>query len=101
MNRLKIDMPLQACATVIYAKSNGAYDMDTVLYSDLEFPSPYNTYRNEGLPVGPICNPGIKAIEAAINPESHSYLYYHTDEKKKDGSHIFTETYGEHNLTQK
>ena len=101
MNRLKIDMPLQACATVIYAKSEGAYDMDVVLYTDLEVDSPYNTYKNSGLPAGPICNPGIKAIEATINPESHSYLYYHTDETKKDGSHIFTETYQEHSQTQK
>ena len=101
MNRLDINMPLQACATVIYAKSEGAYDMDTVLYSDLEVESPYNTYKNPGLPAGPICNPGVKAVEAVLNPEKHSYLYYHTDENKKDGSHIFTESFTEHSLTQK
>lgn len=100
MNRLDIEMPLQACATVIYAKSEGAYDMEEVLYSDLEVQSPYNTYKNSGLPVGPICNPGKLAIEAVLNPESHSYLYYHTDENKKDGSHIFTESYSEHSATQ-
>ncbi|MBE7046356.1 MAG: endolytic transglycosylase MltG [Ruminococcaceae bacterium] len=100
MNRLDIDMPLQACATVIYAKSEGAYDMEEVLFSDLEVQSPYNTYKNPGLPVGPICNPGKLAIEAVLNPESHSYLYYHTDEGKKDGSHIFTESYNEHSATQ-
>lgn len=100
MNRLDIDMPLQACATVIYAKSKGIYDMEEVLFSDLEVQSPYNTYKNPGLPVGPICNPGKLAIEAVLNPENHSYLYYHTDEGKKDGSHIFTESYNEHSATQ-
>lgn len=100
MNRLDIKMPLQACATVIYAKSDGVYDMEEVLFSDLEVKSPYNTYKNSGLPIGPICNPGKAAIEAVLNPEKHSYLYYHTDEKKNDGSHIFTESYSEHSATQ-
>lgn len=95
-NRLKKDMKLQIDATVAYFISNGLYDVERVLYSDLERKSPYNTYKNTGLPVGPICNPGIESIKAAINPDNHNYLYYRTDENKKDGSHIFTETFEAH-----
>ena len=95
-NRIESDMLLQIDATVVYAKSAGLYDMTQVTYEDLEVVSPYNTYKNKGLTPGPICNPGIDSIVAAANPESHSYLFYHTDEKKKDGSHIFTETFDDH-----
>ncbi len=101
MNRLKVNMPLQIDATVIYACSDGMYDMDVVLYSDLNEDSPYNTYKYPGIPAGPICNPGLKAIEAVVNPDEHKFLYYHTDETKKDGSHIFTENYNEHQATMK
>lgn len=95
-NRLTKDMRLQIDATIAYFISNGLYDVERVLYSDLERNSAYNTYKNTGLPVGPICNPGIKSIKAAINPDKHSYLYYRTDENIKDGSHIFTETFEAH-----
>ncbi len=98
-NRLNNDMLLQVDATVIYPISKGMYDLDRVLYSDLEVDSLYNTYKYKGLPVGPICNPGREAIEASLNPEEHSYLYYHTDEEKQDGSHIFTETFDQHTAT--
>ncbi len=96
VNRLTRNMPLQIDAAIIYAVSDGKYDMDRVLYSDLEVESPYNVYKNPGLPVGPICSPGEKSLEAAMNPESHEYLFYHTDETKNDGSHIFTKSYDEH-----
>jgi len=99
-NRLKEGMKLQIDATVVYAASDGLYDMDRVLYKDLEINSPYNTYRYEGLPIGPICSPSKASIEAALNPESHEYLYYHTDTQKNDGSHIFTKEYNEHVSTQ-
>lgn len=99
-NRLSVDMLLQVDATVVYAKSAGRYDMTKVFYEDLNVDSLYNTYKYKGLPPGPICNPGIKSIAAAKSPESHGYIYYHTDEVKKDGSHIFTETYEQHLATQ-
>ena len=99
-NRIKKNMPLQIDATVVYAISDGLYDVERVLYKDLESKSKYNTYKYTGLPVGPICSPSLASIKAAQNPESHSYLYYHTDTKKNDGSHIFTETYKEHTSTQ-
>lgn len=95
-NRLKKDMKLQIDATVVYAISDGLYDVDRVLYKDLETNSLYNTYRYSGLPVGPIANPGLDSIKAAINPDNHNYLYYRTDENKNDGSHIFTETFEAH-----
>ncbi len=99
-NRIKEGMRLQIDASVVYAISDGMYDVDRVLYKDLEVNSPYNTYRNDGLPVGPICSPGAESIRAAMQPQSHSYLYYHTDTKKNDGSHIFTETLAAHNQTK-
>ncbi len=95
-NRLKDDMLLQVDATVVYAKSAGHYDMTKVTYKDLEVSSPYNTYKNKGLTPGPICNAGIKSILAAASPERHDWLFYHTDEKKADGSHIFTKTFDDH-----
>ncbi len=95
-NRLDADMILQIDAAVVYAITDGRYDVTQVLYSDLEIDSPYNLYKHKGLPVGAICNPGIKSIRAAIIPEEHDYLYYHTDTVKNDGSHIFSETFAEH-----
>ncbi|MDY3928790.1 MAG: endolytic transglycosylase MltG [Clostridia bacterium] len=95
-NRLNDDMLLQIDATVIYAISQGKYNVDKVLYKDLEFDSPYNTYKYKGLPIGPISVPGIESIKAALNPEKHNYLYYRVDTSKNDGSHIFTETFDEH-----
>ena len=64
-------------------------------YDDLEVENAYNTYRNDGLPPGPIANSGEKALVAAIEPDKHSYLYYVT---KKDGTgeHYFAETFEEH-----
>ena len=95
-NRLKIGMPLQIDASVVYVISDGLYDVDRVLYKHLETDSPYNTYKYAGLPAGPICNAGIKSIEAAMTPKEHKFLYYHTDTEKNDGSHIFSETFAQH-----
>jgi UPF0755 protein len=98
-NRLDIDMKLQMCPTVLYPITDGMYDKSEVTYDDLEVVSPYNTYMYEGLPVGPICNPGQTSIEAVLYPDDNNYLYYHTSDAG-DGSHIFTETYEEHINTQ-
>lgn len=95
-NRLDIGMILQIDASVVYVISDGLYNVDRVLYKDLEVDSPYNTYKYKGLPIAPICNPGIESIRAAMNPEEHKYLYYHTDTEKNDGSHIFSETFSQH-----
>lgn len=100
-NRLEKDMLLQIDACVLYPLTDGLYNKNRVLYADLEVESLYNTYKYKGLPVGPICNPGIVSIDAALHPEGNEWLYYHTDEGKKDGSHIFTKTHEEHVNTMK
>ena len=88
-------MLLQIDPTVLYPLTEGKYDKETVTYDDLEIDSPYNTYKYEGLPVGPICNPGDACIDAVLDPEEHDYLYYHTSDKN-DGSHVFNRTLEEH-----
>ena len=95
INRLNIDMPLQTDPTVIYALTLGKSDLGRSLKrKDLETNSPYNTYINKGLPPTPICNPGMKAIEAAAHPEATSYLYFVAD---GNGGHRFGKTLSEHN----
>lgn len=98
-NRLAADMPLQMCPTVLYPLTKGLYNQSQVYYTDLELDSPYNTYLYPGLPVGPICNPGIACINAVLYPEEHGYYYYHVSDED-EGTHIFTETYEEHVDTQ-
>lgn len=99
-NRLEDGMRLQMCPTVLYPLTNGIYDKTSVTNKDTLLDSPYNTYQNPGLPPGPIANPGIASLEAALNPAEHDYFFYHTDTEKNDGSHIFTKTYQEHVNTQ-
>ncbi len=95
-NRLAQNMRLQFDSTVVYALTKGMYGVDRVLYADLEIDSPYNTYINEGLPVGPICSPSLEAIDGVLHPEEHNYLYFQTDQVKNDGSNLYFETYEEH-----
>lgn len=86
-NRLDKDMKLQIDAAVIYALG---YHVDVVLNKHLEIDSPYNVYKYKGLPVGPIANPGMDSIKAALLPEKTDYLYYILQE---NGSHYFTNNY--------
>ena len=90
-NRLKRGMLLQADPTVLYALGRHA---PRVLYRDLEVESPYNTYRNIGLPPGPIASPGTASIEAALFPADVPYLYFVAH---PDGHHEFRTTFREHN----
>ncbi len=93
-NRLKIGMGLQCDPTVIYALERaGRYD-GNLSREDLQFDSPYNTYRYAGLPPGPIASPGRASLEAAVNPANAPYLYFVS---KNDGSHAFATTLDEHN----
>ena len=93
-NRLKIGMPLQCDPTVIYALERaGRYD-GNLTRDNLQFDSPYNTYRYPGLPPGPIASPGRASLEAAANPADVPYLYFVS---KNDGSHAFAATLDEHN----
>jgi UPF0755 protein len=72
-NRLAINMPLQSDTTVNYITGKG---MRQPLIEDTKIDSPYNTYKYKGLPPGPICNPGLEAIKAAIWPEKNDYYYF-------------------------
>ena len=86
-NRLAQDMPLQIDATVIYAHG---YYIENVRNRHLAIESKYNTYLHDGLPVGPICNPGVASIEAALNPAKTDYLFYLL---ASDNAHYFTNNY--------
>lgn len=89
-NRLRNGMLLQADPTVQYARGQHT---SRVLYRDLEIESPYNTYRNAGLPPGPIGSPGVKSLEAALYPANVPYLYFVAH---RDGHHEFRTTFAEH-----
>ena len=90
-NRLKKNMLLQTDPTVIYVID--IFD-GNIRKRDLNIDSPYNTYRYKGLPPGPIANPGLKSIIAALYPATTSNLYFVS---KQDGSHKFSATLNEHN----
>jgi UPF0755 protein len=94
-NRLKKQMPLQSDPTVIY----GIKDFNgNLTRKDLHEFTPYNTYRIAALPPGPICNPGVASIKAALQPADVPYLYFVS---KNDGTHLFSETLEEHNRAVK
>lgn len=93
-NRISKKMKLESCATVLYAL--GVEDIyklhkdGRLYYNDLKVNSPYNTYLIDGLPEGPISNPGIACIEAALDPSKTDYLYFVST---NDGKHFFTSDY--------
>jgi UPF0755 protein len=89
-NRVKQGMRLQADPTVQYALPQ---HVGRVLYKDLEVDSKYNTYRNDGLPPGPIASPGAASIAAALAPADVPYLFFVA---RADGSHEFTTSFAEH-----
>ena len=93
-NRLKKNMSLQIDATIIYSEGKGKKHKDVIYKSELNKPSPFNTYTETGLPPGPIASPGKESIKAALYPEEHNYLYYVLS-PKEDG-HVFNETYDAH-----
>jgi UPF0755 protein len=95
LNRFRIGMPMQADPTVIYAlRKAGRYENNNLRRVDLDFDSPYNTYRYPGLPPGPIAAPGRASLEAVAAPADVSYLYFVS---RNDGSHEFANTLAEHN----
>ncbi|MBY0385985.1 endolytic transglycosylase MltG [bacterium] len=93
-NRLKKKMRLQTDPTVIYARflRTGQYRL-SISRGDLQTDHPYNTYKRGGLPPGPISNPGIEALKAAVRPAETDYLYFVS---KNDGTHVFSKTYKDH-----
>jgi len=93
-NRLKAGMGMQCDPTVIYALERAGRYTGNLTRADLQFDSPYNTYRYAGLPPGPIAAPGQASLEAAANPAAVPYLYFVS---RNDGSHAFATTLDEHN----
>lgn len=92
--RIELGKPLESCATIAYIKG-----IDQWLYSfeDTRIESPYNTYLNLGLPPGPICNPGLESILAALYPKDSDYLYYLST---PEGKTIFSKTFEEHSIAK-
>lgn len=99
LNRLFKNMPLQADPTVIFALKQKSNDWNLVvkrvMHNDLIVNSPYNTYKNTGLPPGPIFMPDVSAIDAVLNPEKHNYLYFCAS-VEKFGYHEFATDYNAH-----
>ena len=97
LSRLRLAMPLGTDPTIVYAM--GEVWRSQVLYRDLKIDSPYNTYKNRGLPPTPIASPGIAAFQAVLSPEKHDYLYF-VALKGGGGRHVFTRSYREHLAVQ-
>lgn len=104
LNRLRLDMPLQADPTVIYAIKEKQNDFNQVIkrvfFNDLRMASPYNTYMNIGLPPGPIAMPDITALEAVLSPEKNNFIYFCAS-VDRFGYHEFAATLAEHNVNAK
>ena len=94
-NRLRKRMPLGSCATVHYALGRWS---GPLRLSDLDVPSPYNTYRHAGLPPGPICSPGRRSLLAAMHPADSDALYFVA---RGDGTHYFSRTFREHRAARR
>lgn len=94
-NRLEKNMRLQSCATVQYILKERKANLSV---EDTKIDSPYNTYQNAGLPIGPIASPGEECLLAALYPEQTDALYFVMG---KDGKHIFSKTYEEHLAAKK
>ncbi len=94
LNRLKRGIPLQACPTIKFALND--FTITRVLYKHLEFESPYNTYKYNGFPPGPIGCPSVEGIEAVLNAEKHDYLFF-AAKADFSGYHNFSRTLSEHN----
>jgi UPF0755 protein len=98
MNRLQKKMRLQIDATVLYIKTDGLYS-EKINWEDLKrknHRSDYNTYAHSGLPPGPISNPGVESLKAALNPIKHNFLYY----RIYNGGHVFSESFEKHKACQ-
>ncbi|HEC30534.1 MAG TPA: endolytic transglycosylase MltG [Candidatus Yonathbacteria bacterium] len=88
--RIEIGMPLQVDATFLYINGKNTYELTL---DDLALDSPYNTYKYKGLPVGPIANPGLYSLLAAVTPEKSPYLFYLSD---REGNFYYAEDFEGH-----
>jgi UPF0755 protein len=94
LNRIRDSIPLQADPTIVFAL--GDFEIRRVLYGHLDVVSPYNTYRNLGLPPGPIFMPGLPSIDAVLNREQHDYLYFCARPTDDGPGHAFASTLPAH-----
>lgn len=92
--RLRRGMRLESCATVIYALGG---ECATLTYADLRLEHPYNTYLIQGLPPGPICSPGLEALQAAAYPDTSAGWLYFVAREDGSGGHLFATTLSGHN----
>lgn len=88
--RIANGTPLQSCATIVYITGKKSVQVSN---EETKIDSPYNTYLNRGLPIGPISNPGLESIKAAIYPKESEYFFYLS---KPDGETVFSKTFDEH-----
>ncbi len=95
-NRIARGMPLETDPTVIYAALLRGQYRGSIYQTDLQFDSPYNTYRHAGLPPGPICNPGVVSLQAALHPAQTGYLYFVAAGADPLGRSRFAATLEEH-----
>lgn len=93
LERLRRGMRLESCATVQYALGQVR---EVLLYRDLEMEHPYNTYRNDGLPPGPICSPGSLSMHAAVHPDTSGGYIYFVSRDDGSGRHLFARTHTGH-----
>jgi Predicted periplasmic solute-binding protein len=98
LNRLRINMPLCADPTVKFAV--GDFGLKRILQIHTSTQSPYNTYVNTGLPPGPICTPSVESLDAVLNAQEHTYLFFCAKEDFS-GYHNFATTYAQHLLNAK
>ena len=92
--RIELGKPLESCATIAYIKGE---DQWRYSFQDTRIDSPYNTYLHYGLPPGPICNPGLESIEAALNPKNTDFWFWLST---PEGETIFSQTLEEHNYAK-
>jgi UPF0755 protein len=95
LNRLRLKMPLQCDPTTVYAALLENRYRGVLHKSDLSSGNPYNTYTHPGLPPGPIANPGLNSLKAALHPSGVQYLYF-VAKPDGSGSHHFSQTLAEH-----
>jgi UPF0755 protein len=99
-NRLHQNMPLQCDPTVVYASLRQNRYRGTIYKSDLTSTDPYNTYTHTGMPPGPVSNPGIASLKAALDPAKADYLYF-VARPGSSGHHTISSTLKEHDLAVK
>ncbi|QEK39273.1 endolytic transglycosylase MltG [Candidatus Nesciobacter abundans] len=92
LNRIKRGMKFESCATVLYFKTQGKYNLNKLMFKDLLEKNPFNTYRNKGLPPKPITNPSVESLLIALNPKPTENLFFFI----RDNKTIFSKRFSNH-----